>query len=45
MRVVVQRVKSASVTVSEKVISSIGPGLCLLVGLSRNDTDEDIKWM
>ena len=34
MRCVVQRVKSASVTVDGAVISSIGHGLCVLVGLS-----------
>jgi D-tyrosyl-tRNA(Tyr) deacylase len=41
MRVVVQRVLSASVTVDDKVISSIGKGLCVLLGVSAQDTTED----
>ncbi|EGW31524.1 uncharacterized protein SPAPADRAFT_62108 [Spathaspora passalidarum NRRL Y-27907] len=42
MRVVIQKVKSASVTVEEKVISSIGKGLMLLVGVSTHDTMDDV---
>ena len=43
MRLVVQRVKSASVTVDDKVVSQIGPGLVALVGLHQTDdaTDAD----
>ena len=43
MRLVVQRVKSASVTVDDKVVSQIGPGLVALVGLRHEDdaTDAD----
>ena len=43
MRLVVQRVKSASVTVDNKVVSQIGPGLVALVGLHQQDdaTDAD----
>lgn len=43
MRVVIQKVKNASVTVDEKVISSIGKGLMILVGISTTDTEEDIS--
>mmetsp|Transcript_2632 Transcript_2632/g.3666 ORF Transcript_2632/g.3666 Transcript_2632/m.3666 type:complete len:161 (+) Transcript_2632:212-694(+) len=43
MRIVLQRVKSASVTVDQKVISSIGPGVVALVGLHERDTEDDLK--
>lgn len=42
MRAVIQRVKSASVTVENKVVSQIGKGLLVLVGVSRDDTVEDV---
>ena len=42
MKLVLQRVKSASVTVDNNVISSIGPGVLALVGLHENDTEENL---
>lgn len=42
MRVVVQRVKQARVVVDDRVVGSIGHGLCLLVGVARSDDDEDV---
>jgi D-tyrosyl-tRNA(Tyr) deacylase len=45
MRVVLQRVSSASVSIDERVISSIGRGLVCLVGLSRDDGLHDAEWM
>lgn len=42
MRVVIQRVKQASVTVDNAVVSEIKKGLCLLVGITQEDTDEDV---
>ncbi|MGI9597911.1 MAG: D-aminoacyl-tRNA deacylase [Acidimicrobiales bacterium] len=39
MRAVVQRVGRASVTVAEEVVGSIGPGLCVLVGVTHDDTE------
>jgi D-tyrosyl-tRNA(Tyr) deacylase len=45
MRCVVQRVKSASVTVDGTLISNIGRGLCVLVGISCEDTPEGLEWM
>ncbi|EOQ99717.1 D-tyrosyl-tRNA(Tyr) deacylase 1 [Wallemia ichthyophaga EXF-994] len=39
------KVLKASVTVNEQLVSSINSGLCLLVGLSVDDSDEDIQWM
>lgn len=44
MRLVVQKVKSASVTVEGRVISSIGPGAMALVGLHENDSKEDLEY-
>lgn len=43
MRVVLQRVTRASVSVDGEVISSIGPGLLLLVGVGEGDDDADAK--
>ena len=45
MRVIIQRVKSSSVTVEGKVIGKIGRGLNLLVGIAPTDTDTEIDWM
>jgi len=45
MRVVLQKVLWAKVEVDGEVIGEIGPGLCLLVGVSRDDTLEDVKYM
>jgi D-tyrosyl-tRNA(Tyr) deacylase len=44
MRLVVQRVKSASVTVDNEVISQIGPGIMTLVGIHEHDTEEDVAY-
>ena len=45
MRAVIQRVKSASVTVDGAVVSSIGPGLVVLVGIGGDDTKEDAEYV
>ena len=45
MRVVVQRVSKASVTVEGKQISSIRKGLLVLTGIENSDTQEDIDWL
>ena len=45
MRVVIQRVAYASVTIEQKVKSNIGNGLLVLVGIEDGDTDEDIEWL
>ncbi len=45
MKVVIQRVSSASVTVDNKVISEIQKGLLVLVGIEDADTQEDIDWL
>jgi D-tyrosyl-tRNA(Tyr) deacylase len=43
MRVVLQRVKSARVSVDDKEIGKIGPGLVLLVGAAEGDTSQDVR--
>ena len=45
MRLVIQRVSSASVTIEEKVNGAIGTGLMVLVGIEDADTQEDIEWL
>jgi D-aminoacyl-tRNA deacylase len=45
MRVVLQRVSSASVRIEGEVSGSIGPGLLLLVGFTSGDREEDLAWM
>ncbi|CAI5453510.1 unnamed protein product [Caenorhabditis angaria] len=44
MRVVLQRVTQAAVTVGDEVVGSIGKGVCVLVGIHQNDTEEDLKY-
>ncbi len=45
MRVVIQRVKKASVSIQDSITSSIGPGLLVLVGIEESDTQEDALWL
>ncbi len=45
MRVVLQRVRSASVTIAGKVHSGIGAGLLVLLGIEAADSAEDIEWL
>ncbi|GDX51817.1 D-aminoacyl-tRNA deacylase [Bacteroidota bacterium] len=45
MRVVIQRVSHASVTVDEIVIGNIESGLLILLGIEYADTQEDIEWL
>lgn len=45
MRVVIQRVSSASVTVDEIVIGKIETGLLILLGIEDADSQEDIEWL
>ena len=45
MKVVIQRVRKASVSVSEQLVSSIQRGLCVLVGIGRDDTDKDMEFI
>ena len=45
MRAVIQRVSSASVTISGNVTAEIGRGLLILVGIENDDKLEDIQWL
>ena len=45
MRVVIQRVSSASVTIDGSVKSSIGTGLLVLLGVGHEDTEEDVDYL
>lgn len=45
MRVVIQRVREASVTVGERVVGEIGPGLLVLLGIAPDDTEADLDWL
>ena len=45
MRVLIQRVKEASVTIDNKVISLIHNGLLVFVGITEDDDREDILWL
>jgi D-tyrosyl-tRNA(Tyr) deacylase len=45
MKVVLQRVDRASVTVDEKIVGEIGKGLLLLVGAGHDDTDDDVRFL
>ena len=44
MRLVLQRVKTASVSVNEQTVSSIGRGVMALVGLHESDTASDLAY-
>jgi D-tyrosyl-tRNA(Tyr) deacylase len=45
MRILIQRVKKASVTIEGKLISLINNGLLLFIGITEDDTQEDIQWL
>lgn len=45
MRILVQRVIKASVSIDEKIHSQIGKGLLVLLGIENADGDEDITWL
>ena len=45
MRVVLQRVREASVTVDDREIARIGPGLLVLLGIRDGDTGKDVRYL
>ena len=45
MKIVIQRVKEASVSVDGRLINSIGAGMMILVGIATTDTYEDVKYL
>ena len=45
MKVVIQRVSSASVTIETEIVANIQSGLLVLVGIEDEDSQEDINWL
>lgn len=45
MKIVLQRVKEARVTVEDRIEGSIGRGLCLLVGVEKGDREVEADWL
>ena len=45
MKVILQRVKEASVKVDKKTRERIGRGVCLLVGIEKGDSEEDVRFV
>lgn len=45
MKVVIQRVSQASVTIEDTVVAQIAQGLLILVGIENTDNQEDINWL
>lgn len=45
MRVLIQRVKRASVTIDGETVSEIGKGLLVFIGICDEDCEEDINWL
>lgn len=45
MRIVIQRVSEASVTVNSMITGQVGVGFLVLLGIEDADTDEDIQWL
>lgn len=45
MRILIQRVKRASVTIDNTLKAAIGQGVLIFVGICDDDTDDDIQWL
>jgi D-aminoacyl-tRNA deacylase len=45
MRLVIQRVSHASVTVDDQIVGQCGAGFCILVGVKIGDTQAEAKWL
>ncbi len=45
MRALVQRVTRATVAVNGRIVSQVGPGLLVLLGVARDDTERDADWL
>ena len=45
MKAVIQRVKSASVSVDDKIIGEISVGFLILLGVEQNDTEDDLNYL
>ena len=45
MKIILQRVKKASVQVQDKTAGEIGRGICLLIGIEKDDSEEDVRYL
>ena len=45
MRIVIQRVKEASVTIAGELHSAVGQGMLILIGVEDRDTEDDVDWL
>lgn len=45
MRVLLQKVSSATVTVADELVGQCGRGYCLLVGITHSDTEAEVDWL
>ena len=45
MRVVIQRVSEASVRIDDRLVSAIGPGMLILLGIEEEDDESDNDWL
>lgn len=45
MRIVIQRVREASVTIGGVLKSAVGVGMMILVGVEHDDTADDVEWL
>ena len=45
MKIVIQRVSEASVTINNEKVAEINQGLVVLLGIEDSDSDDDIKWL
>ncbi len=45
MRLLIQRVSEANVTIEGSEVGAIGPGLCLFLGVAKDDTEEDSTYL
>lgn len=45
MRIVIQRVREASVSIAGKLKASVGAGMMILVGVEHDDTQDDVDWL
>lgn len=45
MRIVIQRVREASVSIAGKLKASVGGGMMILVGVEHDDVQEDVEWL
>ncbi|GAB1857685.1 D-aminoacyl-tRNA deacylase [Flavobacteriaceae bacterium MHTCC 0001] len=45
MKIVIQKVSEASVTIANKKVAAVGSGLLVLLGIVNEDTQDDINWL